>query len=75
MAYNKKTKNLDHSSRNMFYFDFLEKGLIIVSPPRFVCDISRKFFPRYIYLSDQISLSDCLYVLRYWANMCITIVC
>ena len=28
----------------MFIFDFLEKGLVIVSPPHFVYDFSRKMF-------------------------------
>ena len=41
----------------MVNFDFLEKGLGIVSPPRFVSDFSREMF--YI-LSDEIPLQDCL---------------
>ena len=32
------------SDTDMFNFDFLEKGLGIVSPPHFVCDFSRKVF-------------------------------
>ena len=28
----------------MLNFDFLEKGLGIVSPPHFVCDLLRKMF-------------------------------
>ena len=54
----------------MLNFDCLEKGLGIVSPPHFVYDFSRKqekFFSCYIPSTDQISLSDCLYFLRYWA--------
>ena len=45
-AYNKNElyKTLDYSSRDMLNFDFLEKGLGIVSPPHFVYDISRKTF-------------------------------
>ena len=52
----------------MLNFDFLEKGLGIVSPPHFMRDISRKMFPmlQYILLTDQISLADCLFFLRYW---------
>ena len=51
----------------MVNFDFLEKGLGIVSLPRFVYDFSRKMFFMYILLTDQIPLSDCLYFLRYCA--------
>ena len=46
----------------MLNFDFLEKGLGIVSPPHFVYDFSRTFF-----LTDQFSLTGCLYFLMYWA--------
>ena len=49
----------------MFNFDFLEKGLGIVSPTHSVYDFSRKCLSCYILLTDQISLSDCLYFLRY----------
>ena len=49
----------------MLNFEFLEKGLGIVSPPHFVFDFSRKIFP--ILLTDQISLPDYLYFLRYWS--------
>ena len=47
-------------------FDILEKSLGIVSPPHIVYHFPRKLFLMYILLTDQISLSDCLY-LRYWA--------
>ena len=52
----------------MLNFDFLEKGLEIVSPPHFLYDIptSHKNVSHAI-LTDQISLSDCLYFLSYWA--------
>ena len=49
----------------MLNFDFLEKGLGIVSSPHFVYDFSGKMF--LMLYSDQISLSDCIYLLRYWA--------
>ena len=55
----------------MLNFDFIEKGLRILSPPHFVYDFSRKCFSSYIILTDQISLSDCLYFLRCWGNICI----
>ena len=52
----------------MLNFDFLEKDLVIVSPPHFVYDISRKNVSLSIFLlTDQVSLPDCLYFLRYWA--------
>ena len=46
-------------------FNFLEKGLAIVSPPHFVIDFSREMLM--IYSIDKISVSDCLYFLRYQA--------
>ena len=51
----------------MLNFDFLEKGLGIVSPSHFMYNFLRKMFPCYILLTDQISLSDCFYFFRYWA--------
>ena len=52
----------------MLNFDFLEMGLGIASPPHFVYDFPRKNFLCYKLLADQISLSDCLYFLRYWVT-------
>ena len=51
----------------MLNFDFLDKGLGIVSPAHFVYDFSTKCSSCYILLSDQISLPGCLYFLKYWA--------
>ena len=51
----------------MLNFDILEKSLGMLSPSYFVYDFSRKMFSCYILLTDQISLSDYLYFLRYWA--------
>ena len=50
----------------MLNFDFLEKALALVSPKYFVYDFREKYFSCYILLTDQISLCDCLYFLRYW---------
>ena len=50
----------------MLKFDFLEKGLGIVSLPYFAYDFLRKMYLMLILLTDEISLSDCLYFLRYW---------
>ena len=53
----------------MLNFVFLEKDLRIVFSPHFVLDFSRKMFLMLycIATTDQISFSDCLYFLRYWA--------
>ena len=52
----------------MLKFDFFEKGLGMFSPLHFVYDISRKMFlVLYILISEQISLSDCFYFLKFWA--------
>ena len=64
---NKPYKTVDHWSSVVLTFDFLEKSLGIVSPPHFKYVFSRKRFSCYILLTDQISLSDCLYILRYRA--------
>ena len=34
-----------------------------------------EYFSCYVFLTDQTSLSGCLYFLRYWANMCIEVIC
>ena len=51
----------------MLNFNFSEKGLGLDSPPHFVYDFSRKMFLMFLLtimflLTDQISLSDCLYL-------------
>ena len=51
----------------MLNFDFLDKGLGIVSPAHFVYDFEQKCSLCYILLTDQISLPGCLYFVRYWA--------
>ena len=49
----------------MLNFDFLEKSLGVVSSPHF-CN-NEKCFSCYFLLTEQISLSDCHYILRYFA--------
>ena len=58
LAYNesKLYKTLDFWSWDMLNFNFLEKGLQIVSLPHFVYDFSRKMF---LIITDQFPLSDC----------------
>ena len=51
----------------MLNFNFPEKGLGLDSPPHFVDDFSGKMVLLIFLLTDQISLSDYLYFLRYWA--------
>ena len=74
LAYNKNKpyKTLDYWSRDTLSFDFLEKGLGIVSPPHFVHDFSWKMF---LTLYDQLSLSACFYFFEILGNMCNAIVC
>ena len=75
MAYNKNKlyKTLDYCSRDMLNFNFLEKGLGLVSPPHFEYDFSGNLFLIVSHLlTDQISLPLLLEIL---GNMCFTIVC
>ena len=51
----------------MLNFDFLGKGMEIVSPSHSVYDFSKKNVSFYALLTDQISLPDCLFFLRYWS--------
>ena len=50
----------------MLNFNFADKGKVLVFPLYFVYDFSRKCFSGYILLTDQMSLSDCLYFPKYW---------
>ena len=50
----------------MFNHGFLEKGLRIDYPPYLCMIFQGKCFSYYILLTYHISLSDCLYFLRYW---------
>ena len=51
----------------MLNFNFSEKGLGLFSSPHFVNDFQEKCFSCYTLLTEEISLSECLYLLRYWA--------
>ena len=50
----------------MLNFDFLEKGLEVVSLPYFVNDFSSEMFNVLYPIIDQISMHGCLFFLRYW---------
>ena len=58
---NKLYKTLDYWSTDMLNFDFLEKGLVIVSAPHFVYDIQRKMFLKLLSINWPYFIS-----LRYW---------
>ena len=55
----------------MLNFEFLEKVLGLVTPPYYIYDFSTKWFPCYILLTDQISLSDSLEIVD---NKCVVII-
>ena len=56
-------------------FDFLEKGLGMVSPPHFVYDFSRKMFPMLSSIKRPILIGLLLLLLEILDNMCTVIVC
>ena len=77
VAYNKNKlhKTLDYWYRDVLNFDFLEKGLGIVSPPHFVYDFSTKMFLMLYpinWLNFIVWLPLLLEILR---SICIAIVC
>ena len=51
-----------------YFFWKTKRGLELVSLSHFRHDFWRKYFSCYILLPEQISLSDCLYFVRYWAK-------
>ena len=63
----KQYETLNYWSRDILNFVFLEKGLGIVFRLYFEYNFSRKILSCYVLLTDQISLSDSFYLLRYWA--------
>ena len=63
-------------SRDMFNFDFFEKGLGIVAPPYFVYDFSRKIFLMLYSINwPNFIIWLFLLLLEILINMCIAIVC
>ena len=77
LAYNKTKlyKTLDYWSRDMFKFDFLEKGLGIFSSSHFVYDISRKTFLRLHSINWPNSIAWLPLLLEILFTMCVAIVC
>ena len=72
---NKIYKTLESWSRDMLNFDFLEKGLEIVSPSHFVYDFSRKMFLKLHLIVWPNFIAWLPLLLRILGNMCITSVC
>ena len=56
-----------------FFFKKKKAGQELISLPHFIHDFCRKI-SLYILLTDQVSLSGCLYFVRYWV-ICVVIVC
>ena len=77
LAYNKTKlyKTLDYWSRDMFKFDFLEKGLGIFSSSHFVYDISRNTFLKLHSINRPNSIAWLPLLLEILFTMCIGIVC
>ena len=59
----------------MLNFDFLEKGLGIVSPPNFVYDFSRKMFLKLYSNNCPVVIVWLSLLLQILVNMCVAIVC
>ena len=58
-----------------WYSDFLWKSLGLAFLPHFCIIFQEKYFSCCILLTDQISLSGCLYFLRYWAICVLQFIC
>ena len=68
---NKIYKDFEYWSRNMLNFDFLEKGLGIVSPPHFVHDFSRKTFVKLYSSGWPVFIAWLSLFLKILVNMCL----
>ena len=77
VAYNKNKlyKNLDYWSRDVLNFEFLQKGLGVVSPTHFVYDLSRKVFLMLYPINWPNFIVWFPLLLEILSNMCIAIVC
>ena len=64
---NKLYKTWNYCSEDMLKFYFFENVLEIVPPPHLMHHFCRKIFLMFYLLTDQISLSDCLYFMTLWA--------
>ena len=75
VQWKKLYKTLDYWSRGMLNFDFLRKGLGIVSPPHFVYGWSRKMFFVLYSINWPNFLARLSLLLEILVNMCVAIVC
>ena len=77
LAYNRNKlfKTLHYWSRDMLNFDFLDKGLGIVSPAYFVYDFSTKMFLMLYSINWPNFIAWLPLLLEILGNMCIAIVC
>ena len=72
---NKLFKTLHYWCRDMLNFDFLDKGLGIVSPAHFVYDFSSKMFFMLYSIKWTNFIAWLSLLLEILGNMCIVIVC
>ena len=77
LAYNRNKvfKTLHYWSRDMLNFDFLDKGLEIVSPAQFMYDFSTKKFLMLYSVNWPNLITWLPLLLEKLRNMCIAIVC
>ena len=77
LAYNRNKlfKTLYYWSRDMLNFDFLDKGLGILSPAHFVYDFSTKMFPMLYSINWPNFIAWLHLLLEIFGNMRIAIVC
>ena len=72
---NKMHKTLEHWSRDMLHFDYLEKDLGTLFPPHFVYNFSRKVFLMLYSINWLNFIVWLALILEMLGNMCITIFC
>ena len=72
---NKLFKNLHYWSRDIINFDFLDKGLGIVSPAHFVYDFPTKMFLMLYSINWPNFIAWLPLLLEILGNICIAIVC
>ena len=72
---NKLFKILHYWSRDMLNFNFLDKGLGILSPPHFVYDSSSKIFLMLYSINRPNFIAWLPLILEILNNMCVAIVC
>ena len=74
LSYKEILRNAEKWSREMLNFDFLEKGLGIVSPPHFEYDFSTKMFLMLYSINWSNLIARLSLLIKILGNMCIAIV-